>query len=42
MAYNTAAYLADRHGLPREQGAALASAEVLSAALAEPGSTALE
>lgn len=42
MTYNTADYLADRHALPRAQSAALAAPEALTAALAEPGSAALE
>jgi uncharacterized protein (DUF302 family) len=36
MAYNTAEYLADRHGLPRPQSAALQAVEALTAALAQP------
>ena len=42
MTYNTAAYLADRHDLPRPQSAALAAPEALTAALAEPGDAARE
>ena len=36
MAHNTAEYLADRHGLPRPQSAALKAVEALTAALAQP------
>ena len=36
MAYNTAEYLADRHGLARPQSAALKAVEALTAALAQP------
>jgi uncharacterized protein (DUF302 family) len=34
MSYNTGEYLAGRHGLPREQGAALTAAEAVTAGLA--------
>lgn len=35
MAYNTAEYLADRHGLPRGRSAPLAAADLLTVALAQ-------
>lgn len=35
MAYNTAEYIADRHGLPRNQAAALGAADALTAGLAQ-------
>jgi uncharacterized protein (DUF302 family) len=36
VTYNTAEYLADRHGLARAQSAALAVGEALTAAVAQP------